>query len=110
MKYKKFITIMQAAIGIAPLNKRELLPPGRKLWRPSGDQSGTDVFKFYLTKEAQYLCLRRLSAPNYITIVKLLSHGDLFHKAPDALLWFQRQFGAIVRDATQDIKHEEDTF
>uniref|UniRef100_A0A8C1TCH2 Tight junction protein 2a (zona occludens 2) n=1 Tax=Cyprinus carpio TaxID=7962 RepID=A0A8C1TCH2_CYPCA len=27
MKYKKFITIMQAAIGIAPLNKRELLPP-----------------------------------------------------------------------------------
>ncbi|KAL7847850.1 hypothetical protein AOLI_G00225680 [Acnodon oligacanthus] len=70
MKYKKFITIMQAAIGIAPLNKRELLPPGRKLWRPSGDQSSTDVFKFYLTKEAQYLCLRRLSTPNYIRIIK----------------------------------------
>uniref|UniRef100_A0A3B1KKH7 Tight junction protein 2a (zona occludens 2) n=1 Tax=Astyanax mexicanus TaxID=7994 RepID=A0A3B1KKH7_ASTMX len=70
MKYKKFITIMQAAIGVAPLNKRELMPPGRKLWRPSGDQTGTDVFKFYLTKEAQYLCLRRLSTPNYITIIK----------------------------------------
>uniref|UniRef100_A0A671XQV7 Tight junction protein 2a (zona occludens 2) n=1 Tax=Sparus aurata TaxID=8175 RepID=A0A671XQV7_SPAAU len=36
MKFKKFITIMQAAIGIVPLNKRELLPPGRKLWRPPG--------------------------------------------------------------------------
>uniref|UniRef100_A0A8C9V3T3 Tight junction protein ZO-2-like n=1 Tax=Scleropages formosus TaxID=113540 RepID=A0A8C9V3T3_SCLFO len=34
MKYKKFITIMQAAMGIAPLNKRELLPPPRKLWKP----------------------------------------------------------------------------
>lgn len=27
---------MQAAMGIVPLNKRELLPPGRKLWRPPG--------------------------------------------------------------------------
>uniref|UniRef100_A0A8C5GVV4 Tight junction protein ZO-2-like n=1 Tax=Gouania willdenowi TaxID=441366 RepID=A0A8C5GVV4_GOUWI len=27
MKFKKFITIMQAAVGIVPLNKRELLPP-----------------------------------------------------------------------------------
>lgn len=36
MKFKKFITIMQAAMGIVPLNKRELLPPGRKLWRPPG--------------------------------------------------------------------------
>uniref|UniRef100_A0A4W5KUL9 Tight junction protein 2b (zona occludens 2) n=1 Tax=Hucho hucho TaxID=62062 RepID=A0A4W5KUL9_9TELE len=34
MKYKKFITIMQAAIGVAPLNKRELMPPPRKLWKP----------------------------------------------------------------------------
>uniref|UniRef100_A0A3Q3A2D2 Tight junction protein 2 n=1 Tax=Kryptolebias marmoratus TaxID=37003 RepID=A0A3Q3A2D2_KRYMA len=34
MKFKKFITIMQAAMGVVPLNKRELLPPGRKLWRP----------------------------------------------------------------------------
>jgi len=36
MKFKKFITIMQAAIGVVPLNKRELMPPGRKLWRPPG--------------------------------------------------------------------------
>uniref|UniRef100_A0AAY4DY35 Tight junction protein 2a (zona occludens 2) n=1 Tax=Denticeps clupeoides TaxID=299321 RepID=A0AAY4DY35_9TELE len=42
MKYKKFITIMQAAIGIAPLNKRELLPPGRRLWRPP-DSSPTQT-------------------------------------------------------------------
>lgn len=34
MKYKKFITIMQAALGVAPLNKRELIPPPRKLWKP----------------------------------------------------------------------------
>uniref|UniRef100_A0A674P7G9 Tight junction protein 2b (zona occludens 2) n=1 Tax=Takifugu rubripes TaxID=31033 RepID=A0A674P7G9_TAKRU len=34
MKYKKFITIMQAALGVAPLNKRELMPPPRKLWKP----------------------------------------------------------------------------
>uniref|UniRef100_A0A8C4INN5 Tight junction protein 2 n=1 Tax=Dicentrarchus labrax TaxID=13489 RepID=A0A8C4INN5_DICLA len=31
MKYKKFITIMQAALGVAPLNKRELIPPPRLL-------------------------------------------------------------------------------
>lgn len=35
MKYKKFITIMQAALGVAPLNKRELIPPPRKLWKPA---------------------------------------------------------------------------
>lgn len=35
MKYKKFITIMQAALGVAPLNKRELMPPPRKLWKPA---------------------------------------------------------------------------
>ena len=35
MKYKKFITIMQAALGVAPLNKRELIPPPRKLWKHS---------------------------------------------------------------------------
>ena len=34
MKYKKFITIMQAALGVAPLNKRELIPAPRKLWKP----------------------------------------------------------------------------
>ncbi|CAB1318583.1 unnamed protein product [Coregonus sp. 'balchen'] len=82
MKFKKFITIMQAAMGIVPLNKRELLPPGRKLWRPPGDtpstdQSNTDLFRsscswdrFYWTKEAQYLCLRRLSTPSYSAILR----------------------------------------
>uniref|UniRef100_A0A7N6ALH6 Tight junction protein 2a (zona occludens 2) n=1 Tax=Anabas testudineus TaxID=64144 RepID=A0A7N6ALH6_ANATE len=43
MKFKKFITIMQAAMGIVPLNKRELLPPGRKLWRPPGEMKPTMV-------------------------------------------------------------------
>ncbi|XP_053725744.1 tight junction protein ZO-2-like isoform X2 [Synchiropus splendidus] len=38
MKYKKFITIMQAALGVAPLNKRELIPPPRKLWKPSRER------------------------------------------------------------------------
>ncbi|KTF79306.1 hypothetical protein cypCar_00028513, partial [Cyprinus carpio] len=77
MKYKKFITIMQAAIGIAPLNKRELLPPGRRLWRPSGDQSNQiELFwssrskRFSLTHEAQYLCLRRLSVPSYPALLQ----------------------------------------
>ncbi|XP_059394799.1 tight junction protein ZO-2a isoform X1 [Carassius carassius] len=75
MKYKKFITIMQAAAGIAPLNKRELLPPGRRLWRPSGDQSNQiELFRsrrsrrFSLTHEAQYL--RRLSAPSYPALLQ----------------------------------------
>ncbi|KAG7476282.1 hypothetical protein MATL_G00081240 [Megalops atlanticus] len=77
MKYKKFITIMQAAIGIAPLNKRELLPPGRMLWRPLGEQTTADLFRsscswdrFCWTSEAQYLCLRRLSVPNYSQLKK----------------------------------------
>ncbi|XP_032394720.1 tight junction protein ZO-2a isoform X2 [Etheostoma spectabile] len=77
MKFKKFITIMQAAIGIVPLNKRELLPPGRKLWRPQGDQPGfdqtsTDLLKSYRkfrwSREAQYLYLRRLSSRSYSAI------------------------------------------
>ncbi|XP_031711473.1 tight junction protein ZO-2a isoform X3 [Anarrhichthys ocellatus] len=77
MKFKKFITIMQAAIGVVPLNKRELLPPGRKLWRPQGDQpgsdqTGTDLLKsnrkFRWSREAQYLYLRRLSSRSYSAI------------------------------------------
>ncbi|KAK7120185.1 hypothetical protein R3I94_020255 [Phoxinus phoxinus] len=79
MKYKKFITIMQAAIGVAPLNKQELLPAGRRLWRPSGDQSNQiELFRssrsnrkrISLTYEAQYLCLRRLSAPSYPALLQ----------------------------------------
>uniref|UniRef100_A0A3Q1B1P9 Tight junction protein 2a (zona occludens 2) n=1 Tax=Amphiprion ocellaris TaxID=80972 RepID=A0A3Q1B1P9_AMPOC len=78
MKFKKFITIMQAAMGIVPLNKRELLPPGRKLWRPPGDQPGSDQTstdllkssrKFYWSREAQYLYLRRLSSRSYSAIM-----------------------------------------
>ncbi|XP_030004486.1 tight junction protein ZO-2a isoform X3 [Sphaeramia orbicularis] len=78
MKFKKFITIMQAAMGIVPLNKRELLPPGRKLWRPPGDQPGSDQTrtellksgrKFCWTREAQYLYLRRLSSRSFSAIM-----------------------------------------
>ncbi|XP_053707683.1 tight junction protein ZO-2a isoform X2 [Synchiropus splendidus] len=78
MKFKKFITIMQAAMGIVPLNKRELLPPGRKLWRPPGDQPGldqtsTDLIKcgrrFCWSREAQYLYLRRLSSRSFSAIM-----------------------------------------
>ncbi|TRY71408.1 hypothetical protein DNTS_013706 [Danionella cerebrum] len=78
MKYKKFITIMQAAIGVAPLNKRELMPPGRRLWRPSGDQtSQIELFKssrsnkkrFSLTSGA-HRYLRRLSAPSYKALLQ----------------------------------------
>ncbi|XP_071013291.1 tight junction protein ZO-2-like isoform X6 [Oncorhynchus clarkii lewisi] len=45
MKYKKFITIMQAAIGVAPLNKRELMPPPRKLWKPADQQNAPGLFQ-----------------------------------------------------------------
>uniref|UniRef100_A0A3B4XV05 Tight junction protein 2a (zona occludens 2) n=1 Tax=Seriola lalandi dorsalis TaxID=1841481 RepID=A0A3B4XV05_SERLL len=78
MKFKKFITIMQAAMGIVPLNKRELLPPGRKLWRPPGEQPGSDQTstdllkssrKFCWSREAQYLYLRRLSSRSYSAIM-----------------------------------------
>ncbi|XP_070844686.1 tight junction protein ZO-2a isoform X2 [Chaetodon trifascialis] len=69
---------MQAAMGIVPLNKRELLPPGRKLWRPPGDQPGSDQTstdllkssrKFRWSREAQYLYLRRLSSRSYSAIM-----------------------------------------
>ncbi|KAM4808497.1 tight junction protein 2 [Rhinophrynus dorsalis] len=41
MKYKKYFTILEAAIGITPLNKRELLPEGRhaNLWKFAGEQN-----------------------------------------------------------------------
>lgn len=41
MRYKKYITILEAAIGITPLNKRELLPEGRhaNLWQHPGEQT-----------------------------------------------------------------------
>uniref|UniRef100_A0A673XNW5 Tight junction protein 2b (zona occludens 2) n=1 Tax=Salmo trutta TaxID=8032 RepID=A0A673XNW5_SALTR len=47
MKYKKFITIMQAAIGVAPLNKRELMPPPRKLWKPADSGMEETVWEQY---------------------------------------------------------------
>uniref|UniRef100_A0A1A8F3B9 Tight junction protein 2a (Zona occludens 2) n=2 Tax=Nothobranchius korthausae TaxID=1143690 RepID=A0A1A8F3B9_9TELE len=77
MKFKKFITIMQAAMGIVPLNKRELLPPGRKLWRPPGDQgcsdpTSTDLLKsgrkFCWSRETHYLYLHRLSSRSFSAI------------------------------------------
>ncbi|KAK5900529.1 hypothetical protein CgunFtcFv8_025484 [Champsocephalus gunnari] len=86
MKFKKFITIMQAAIGIVPLNKRELLPPGRKLWRPIGDQpsldqTSTDLLKsnckFRWSREAQYLYLRRLSSRSYSAITMVRSSHNV---------------------------------
>ncbi|KAF6722324.1 hypothetical protein FQA47_003453 [Oryzias melastigma] len=86
MKFKKFITIMQAAMGIVPLNKRELLPPGRKLWRPSGDQAcsdptSTDLLKssrrFCWSREAQYLYLRRLSSRSLSAITMVGSFTGL---------------------------------
>ncbi|KAM8887034.1 tight junction protein 2-like isoform 4-T4 [Spinachia spinachia] len=43
MKYKKFITIMQVALGVAPLNKRELIPPPRKLWKPPREWYSSEV-------------------------------------------------------------------
>ncbi|CAL8320901.1 unnamed protein product [Lota lota] len=80
MKFKKFITIMQAAMGVVPLNKRELLPPGRKLWRPQGEQPGPEQSRsdlltssrswdrFSWTREAHYLYFRRLSSRSYSAI------------------------------------------
>ncbi|XP_029998874.1 tight junction protein ZO-2-like isoform X2 [Sphaeramia orbicularis] len=43
MKYKKFITIMQAALGVAPLNKREMMPPPRKLWKRARERYSSEV-------------------------------------------------------------------
>ncbi|XP_077943222.1 tight junction protein ZO-2b isoform X3 [Gasterosteus aculeatus] len=43
MKYKKFITIMQVALGVAPLNKRELIPPPRRLWKPPREWCSSEV-------------------------------------------------------------------
>ncbi|XP_035995911.1 tight junction protein ZO-2a isoform X2 [Fundulus heteroclitus] len=68
---------MQAAMGVVPLNKRELLPPGRKLWRPPGDQgcsdqTTTDLLKssrkLCWSREAHYLYIRRLSSRSFSAI------------------------------------------
>ncbi|CAL8387053.1 unnamed protein product [Boreogadus saida] len=91
MKFKKFITIMQAAMGVVPLNKRELLPPGRKLWRPQGEQPGpespprsrSDLLtssrswdRFHWTREAHYLYLRRLSSSrSYSAITQMVNQS-----------------------------------
>ncbi|XP_069043395.1 tight junction protein ZO-2b isoform X2 [Lepisosteus oculatus] len=74
MKYKKYLTIMQAAMGIAPLNKRELLPQSRNysLWKQAGDQptlfSASSTWdRHYWTTEVRYLPdTRPLSAPRFI--------------------------------------------
>uniref|UniRef100_A0A8C2JRV1 Tight junction protein 2b (zona occludens 2) n=1 Tax=Cyprinus carpio TaxID=7962 RepID=A0A8C2JRV1_CYPCA len=42
MKCKKFFTVMQAAVGIVPLNKREFLPPPRRLWKSHEQSSGME--------------------------------------------------------------------
>ncbi|KAJ8262893.1 hypothetical protein COCON_G00153500 [Conger conger] len=75
MKYKKYFTVMQAALGIAPLNKREFLPPPRRLWKTAEDQYTTDLLfgscsrdSFYWNREPRYLYLydsRRVSVPNF---------------------------------------------
>lgn len=39
MRYKKYMAILEAAVGITPLNKRELLPESRRhvnLWQHPG--------------------------------------------------------------------------
>ncbi|XP_037599750.1 tight junction protein ZO-2 isoform X2 [Cebus imitator] len=44
MRYKKYIGILEAAVGITPLNKRELLPESRRhvnLWQQPGVRSTT---------------------------------------------------------------------
>uniref|UniRef100_A0A2K5TTJ4 Tight junction protein 2 n=1 Tax=Macaca fascicularis TaxID=9541 RepID=A0A2K5TTJ4_MACFA len=44
MRYKKYIGILEAAVGITPLNKRELLPESRRhvnLWQQPGARSTT---------------------------------------------------------------------
>ncbi|KAI7797996.1 putative tight junction protein ZO-2-like, partial [Triplophysa rosa] len=52
-KYKKFFTVMQAAVGIVPLNKREFLPPPRRLWNSYEDQY-TELFPSRLSRENNY--------------------------------------------------------
>uniref|UniRef100_A0A8C5UNS1 Tight junction protein 2 n=1 Tax=Microcebus murinus TaxID=30608 RepID=A0A8C5UNS1_MICMU len=44
MRYKKYMAILEAAVGITPLNKRELLPESRRhvnLWQHPGARSTT---------------------------------------------------------------------
>ncbi|TRY82452.1 hypothetical protein DNTS_007894 [Danionella cerebrum] len=67
MKYKKFFTIMQAAVGIVPLNKREFLPPPRRLWKAHEDQYASELFPStfsrennYWTSESQHMYLAEL--------------------------------------------------
>ncbi|KAG1972079.1 hypothetical protein F2P79_000279 [Pimephales promelas] len=54
MKYKKFFTVMQAAVGIVPLNKREFLPPPRRLWKSCEDQYASELFPSSYSRENNY--------------------------------------------------------
>uniref|UniRef100_A0A8C1WQS4 Tight junction protein 2b (zona occludens 2) n=1 Tax=Cyprinus carpio TaxID=7962 RepID=A0A8C1WQS4_CYPCA len=47
MKCKKFFTVMQAAVGIVPLNKREFLPPPRRLWKSHDSGMEETVWEQY---------------------------------------------------------------
>uniref|UniRef100_A0A8C1WML3 Tight junction protein 2b (zona occludens 2) n=1 Tax=Cyprinus carpio TaxID=7962 RepID=A0A8C1WML3_CYPCA len=44
---KKFFTVMQAAVGIVPLNKREFLPPPRRLWKSHDSGMEETVWEQY---------------------------------------------------------------
>ncbi|XP_031426434.1 tight junction protein ZO-2 isoform X3 [Clupea harengus] len=73
MKYKKFIPVLQVAIGIAPLNKRELLPPPRRLWKTPEDQRSDlligscslDSFHWKSEPSSLYLSNTRRSLPSF---------------------------------------------
>ncbi|KAK1801048.1 hypothetical protein P4O66_022752 [Electrophorus voltai] len=51
MKYKKFLPVLQAALGIVPLNKQEFLPPQRRLWKPHEEQCGCELFRTCYRRE-----------------------------------------------------------
>uniref|UniRef100_A0A672KPK5 Tight junction protein ZO-2-like n=1 Tax=Sinocyclocheilus grahami TaxID=75366 RepID=A0A672KPK5_SINGR len=60
MKCKKFFTVMQVAVGIVPLNKREFLPPPRRLWKSHEICSlSNEKFLIIYSPPCHPRCLRR---------------------------------------------------
>ncbi|XP_056231636.1 tight junction protein ZO-2-like isoform X2 [Seriola aureovittata] len=86
MRYKKFITIMQAALGVAPLNKRELIPPPRKLWKPAREWYSSEVYVLRHLDGLKTHCLHHQQPHNLCVCVTPSRHQS---SGMEEMVWEQ---------------------
>ncbi|KAJ8407725.1 hypothetical protein AAFF_G00267690 [Aldrovandia affinis] len=61
MKYQKYITVMQLALGVTASNKEDCLPPKRRMWiTPRSDASSTAASSVSLSLSQGRPSLRRI--------------------------------------------------